>query len=136
MRYPLAEDVKRLKILFLLCLLPLLAGCKKEIVEVEIDAFAKMDTEVKNSQGIYTILFTLQEYPYKEVGLRLGTDKAMFLKGTNLTSHTANQVSANRYGVFINALKPKQIYYFQIYVKDSATAKEVYSDVSSFTTNP
>lgn len=121
--------------LFALFLLTLVS-CKKEVTEVSVDAFAQLNNEVVFVDGVYNVQFTLQQYPYKEVGVKLATNKTMFNKNTGLTQQTANEISSNRYSTFYNLLTPKTIYYYQIYVKDSASSKEVYSDVFSFTTNP
>lgn len=135
-KYQLLKDAKHLKILFLTIFLLAFMGCKKEVVEVSVDAFAQLNTEVTQTQNTYNIQFTLQEYAYKEVGVRLGTSKDMLHKNLNLTLQIANLIGSNKYGAFFNSLKVNEVYYYQIYVKDSASAKEVYSDVFSFTTNP
>ena len=112
------------------------AFCKKDInTEVTVDAFKQVDPEVKYNNGIYNIMFTLQEYPYKETGIRMGTEKNMFYQNKDITTYPAYQMSPNRYGVFVNSLAANATYYYQIYVKDSATSKEVYSDLFLFTTS-
>lgn len=119
--------------LLLAALMPLLLlSCRKETIEVPIDAFAQLDTELRYDEEIYTLLFTLQEYPYKEVGLRLSLDKNSFYKEKGITHYPVYLVSKNRYGVFLNSLKAETAYYYQLYVKDSVSSKEVYSDVFSF----
>ncbi len=132
MKFPSLKGVK----LLLLAILLVIISCKKEVVEINVDAFAQLNNEVKTNQGMYTILFTLQPYPYKEVSLKLAKSKESFHKNTNLTSFTANQVSENRYGVFVNNLNANETYYYQILVKDSSSSKEVSTDVFSFKTNP
>ncbi|RYF26202.1 MAG: hypothetical protein EOO42_02055 [Flavobacteriales bacterium] len=133
MKFQLSRDVK----LFLFAIVIFtFTACKKEVVEVKVDAFAQLSTEVKVEKNVYNLLFTLQEYPYKEVGVRLSKDKASFFDGVGLNSLGANKVSKARYGIFVNGLSTNQVYYYQIYVKDSNTANEVYSDVFSFKTNP
>lgn len=138
MKYQLPSRVKHLNILLLTFFLLVLAACKKEFIttEVSVDAFAQVDNEVKYAEGIYNILFTLQKYPYKEVGVMMGTSKDQFYKHKDLTTHLANEVSLNRYGIFVNSLLANKTYYYQIYVKDSASDKQIYSDLYSFTTNP
>lgn len=115
-----------------------LAACKKETITtlVSVDAFAQIDNEVKYTEGIYNILFTLQKYPYKEVGVMMGTSKDLFNTHKDLTTHLANQVSLNRYGIFVNSLLANKTYYYQIYVKDTSSDKQIYSDLYSFTTKP
>jgi len=136
MRYQLQKDVKPIKMLLLSGFLLVLLACKKEITETAVDAFAQINTEVKYSKGIYNVQFTLQEYPYKEVGIKLAISKSMIHQNLNVRQEIANQASLNRYAVFLNNLAANKTYYYQIYVKDSASAKEVYSDIFSFTTNP
>ena len=137
MKYQSLKNVRRSLWLVLGVLLFTVMSCKKEVItEVTVDAFAQVDPQVKYNDGIYNILFTLQEYPYKETGIRMGTNKTMFYQNKGLTIYPAYQVSSNRYGAFINSLLPNTAYYYQIYVKDSASSKEVYSDLFSFTTNP
>jgi hypothetical protein len=137
MKYLLPWDVRLSPCFFLTAFLLSFTACKKTtITENSVDAFAQVNNEVNYQQGIYNILFTLQEYPYKEVGVRIGTSKNMFYKNTDLSYHLAYQVSLNRYGIFLNSLAGNKIYYYQIYVKDTASSKEVFSDVFSFTTNP
>jgi len=137
MKYQLLRNAKGCKLLLLAIFLLLLASCKKEVTtEVTVDAFAQVNSEVKYNNGIYNILFTLQEYPYKETGIRMGTGKNMFYQNKDLTTYPAYEVSSSRYGVFVNSLPANTTYYYQIYVKDSATSKVVYSDLFSFTTNP
>lgn len=136
MKYLLSKDVKRLNVFLLTTFLCLSMACKKEVTEVSVDAFAQVNNEVKYNQGVYNVLFTLQEYPYKEVGVMLGTSKGQFHQRTDLITYPANEVGSNRYGIFLNSLTAGKTYYYQIYVKDSASAKVVYSDVFSFITNP
>ncbi len=131
----LLKDIKSLKMpLFAICLL-LLMGCKKDIVEVSVDAFSDLNTEIKNIQGVNSLQFTLQEFPYKEVGVKLGTNKSKWYQKDGFTLIIANQVSSGRYGIFLNSLTPNTTYYYQIYVKNTS-GKEIYSDLFSFTTNP
>ncbi|RZM27388.1 MAG: hypothetical protein EOO88_13435 [Pedobacter sp.] len=106
------------------------------MVETKVDAFAQPNNEVKYNQGTYTILFTLQEYPYKEVGIRMSSNKSDFNTREKLTRQISNPVSKNRYGIFVNNLNPATIYYYQIYVQDSASTREVNSAIFSFTTQP
>lgn len=136
MRYLLLKDFKRSYVLLLANFLLVLGSCKKEVIETAVDAFSQINTEVKYSQGIYNVQFTLQEYPYKEVGIRLALSKTMIHQNVNVTQEIANQASLNRYAVFLNNLTANKTYFYQIYVKDSASDKEVYSDIFSFTTNP
>ena len=131
----LLKDIKSLKMpLFAICLL-LLMGCKKDIVEVSVDAFSDLNKEIKNIQGVNSLQFTLQEFPYKEVGVKLGTNKSKWYQKDGFTLIIANQVSSGRYGIFLNSLTPNTTYYYQIYVKNTS-GKEIYSDLFSFTTNP
>ncbi|RYF21007.1 MAG: hypothetical protein EOO42_11380 [Flavobacteriales bacterium] len=134
MKSLLSKDVKPFLIAFVFS--TFFFACKKEVVEVKIDAFAQLNPEIKSEKNIYNVLFTLQEYPYKEVGLRLSKNKSSFFSGNDLSNFVANEVSKARYGVFINGLASNQVYYYQIYVKDSKATIEVYSDVLSFKTNP
>ncbi|MBC8986832.1 hypothetical protein H9X96_13725 [Pedobacter sp. N36a] len=136
MKYPLLKGIKKLSILSLFAGVLVLTSCKKETVEVSVDAFAQLNNELKYEQGVYNVLFSLQEYPYKEIGVRVGNTKSSIHQNKDLTYYIANQVSANRYGIFLNALTRDKIYYYQIYVKDSASEKVVYSDIFSFKTNP
>ncbi len=136
MKCRLSKRVKRLNILLLSAVLLVFMSCKKEVVEVPVDAFAQVDSEVKFNQGVYHILFTLQKYPYKEIGVRWGDNKNLFHQNAGLTTQSASNVGSNRYGIFLNSLAANKIYYYQIYVRDSASDKEVYSDIFSFTTNP
>jgi len=117
-------------------LLMVAMACKKDVQGVPVDAFAQVNPKIVYKEGICSIQFTLEEYPYKEVGLRVATSKTLLHLNQGLTVEIANQVSANRYAVFFNTLLANKTYHYQIYVKDSASAKEVYSDVYSFTTNP
>jgi len=135
MNSQLLKAVKPLKMFLFTIFLLAFMGCKKGVVEVSVDAFAETNTEIKFTQGICNLQFTLQEYPYKEVGVKLGTNKNIWYKNEGLTRQIANQVGSNRYGVFLNSLTANTTYYYQIYVKDSS-GKEIYSDVFSFTTNP
>lgn len=121
-------------LLFTIFLLVLM-GCKKDVVEVSVDAFSDMNTEIKQVQGVRSLQFTLQEFPYKEVGVKLGTNKSKWYQKDGFTLLIANQVSSNRYGVFFNSLKASTTYYYQIYVKN-VSGKEISSDLFSFTTNP
>lgn len=137
MKYQLLKNIRKFSVLFLVTCLCVFTSCKKDSsTEVIIDAFAQVDNEVKYDQGVYNLLFSLQEYPYKEVGIRIGISKSLFHQDKDLTNYTANMVAANRYGVFLNSLMASKIYYYQIYVKDSKSEKVVYSDVFSFKTNP
>lgn len=138
MKYLLSSRVKHLNLLLLMVFLLISGACKKDgkITEAPVDAFAQVDNEVKYTEGTYNILFTLQKYPYKEVGVMMGTNKDLFHQHKDLTTHLASEVSLNRYGIFVNSLLANTTYYYQIYVKDSASDKQVYSDLYSFTTNP
>ena len=132
MRYQLIKNANLLALMLLLCF-----SCKKETnVEILIDAFNNLDTEVTNADGIYTIRFTLEEYAYKEVGLKIALDKSMIFKNTSIVNQPTYQVSKNRYGTFINNLQASKTYYYQIYVKDTQGTKEVVSDIFSFKTTP
>lgn len=132
MRYLLKKNVNILALVMLLCF-----SCKKEEnVEIYVDAFKKLDTEVLNKDGVYNILFTLQEYPYDEIGLRISSDKGSFFKNKDIVKQPAYQVNKNRYGTFINNLQSDRTYYYQIYVRDIRTSKEVLSDIFSFKTAP
>lgn len=129
------KDVKSLKmLLFAICLLVLM-GCKKDVVEVSVDAFSDLNAEIKQVQGVNSLQFTLQEFPYKEVGVKLGANKSKWYQKDGFTLIIANQVSSSRYGIFFNSLTPNTTYYYQIYVKN-AFGKEISSDLFSFTTNP
>lgn len=132
MRFQFTKGVSHILALILLLTL----SCKKETIEVSVDAFSQLNTEVKSDQGVYQILFTLQPYPYSEVGVRISKSKDSFYKNTGLGNFYANKVSPERYGTFINGLDRKTTYYYQIYVKDSSGPKEVHSDVYSFQTIP
>lgn len=136
MSYRLLKEIKRLQILLLTIMLIALTGCKKEVTEVTVDAYAQLDAKTEYKQGIYSLEFTLQDYPYQEVGVRSGTSKNAFSKNEGLTQNIANEVATHRYAVFYNTLAKNTIYYYQIYVKDATSGREVYSDVFSFTTNP
>ena len=131
----LLKDIKSLKMPLFAIYLLLLMGCKKDIVEVSVDAFSDLNTEIKNIQGVNSLQFTLQEFPYKEVGVKLGTNKSKWYQKDGFTLIIANQVSSGRYGIFLNSLTPNTTYYYQIYVKNTS-GKEIYSDLFSFTTNP
>lgn len=106
------------------------------MVEKKVDAFAQLNNEVKYSQGTYNILFSLQEYPYKLVGVRMSSNKSDFNTREKLERQIANPMTQNRYGIFVNNLTPGTIYYYQIFVQDSASTREVNSDLFSFTTQP
>ena len=112
-----------------------LVSCKKEVVQVTVDAYAKIDARVEHHKGIYSLEFSLQEYPYKEVGIRLSSVKSKFQQAEGLNTQVAVEIAANRYSVFYDTLVGETTYYYQIYVVDPATAKTIYSDVYSFTTN-
>ncbi|RZK04650.1 MAG: hypothetical protein EOO43_22265 [Flavobacterium sp.] len=131
-----SQSSRGAKLLLFVIILFAFTSCKKETVERNIDAFAQLNTEVKADKNVYNILFSLQEYPYKEVGIKLSKNKSSFFDGIGLNNFVANKVSDNRYGVFVNGLLANQNYYYQVYVKDSNSANEVYSDVFSFKTNP
>lgn len=137
MRYPLKKGTKACYLLLLLISLLTLDSCKKEVmVEKKVDAFDQLDNEVKHSEGIYNILFSLQEYPYKQVGIRMSINKNDFNTREKLARQIANPVAQNRYGIFVNNLSPGTTYYYQIYVQDSAGTTEVNSDLFSFITQP
>jgi hypothetical protein len=131
MRSQLKRAGSRFIYLFAALLMFGFISCKKETVEVTVDAFAQLDTEVKKEGDVVMLLFTLQPYPYAETGVRTGPDKSAFYKGTGLTYHKANAVSNNRYGIYLDAAYASKDFYYQIYVKDAASSKEIYSDVFS-----
>ncbi|SEQ91597.1 hypothetical protein [Pedobacter rhizosphaerae] len=136
MKFQSKKGVKPLIFFLFFAFILSLSSCKKDGKEVIIDAFAQLNPEVKHNQGVYNIQFTLQQYPYQEVIVRLAESKTQLFQNSKLVIIQANQMSLNRYGVFINNLIGNKNYYYQILVKDSATSKEVYSDVFSFSTNP
>jgi len=110
-------------------------SCKKEVIEVNVDAYAQLAAQVDYTNGAYKLQFSLGDYPYKEVGVRLSAVKSMFQQTDGLNKQIAVEVAANRYAVFYDTLIKETTYYYQIYVIDPASAKTVYSDVYSFTTN-
>ncbi|MGM9477195.1 hypothetical protein ACS5PU_12220 [Pedobacter sp. GSP4] len=136
MKYQLPKAVKSLSVLLLTIFIILTGACKKQIIEVPVDAFDQVNPELKYVQGAYKIEFSLHQYPYKEVGIKLTTNKSSLYQNKDIVRYTANEVSLNRYGVFLNNMAASKTYYYQIYVKDAASSKEVYSDVYSFITTP
>ena len=134
MSYLSLRDVRRL-LLPLIAIFLIFSSCKKQTNEVIIDAFANINPDIKYTNGVYNLQFTLQEFPYDEVILKLTDLKANFYKNTNLTLTKAYQVSPNRYGIFINLPPISKTYYYQIQVKD-ISGKIVNSDIYTFTTNP
>ena len=131
----LLKDVKSLKMPLFAIFFLVLMGCKKDVVEVSVDAFSDLNAEIRLVQGVNSLQFTLQEFPYKEVGVKLGTNKSKWYQKDGFTLIIANQVSSSRYGIFFNSLTPNTTYYYQIYVKNTS-GKEISSDLFSFTTNP
>lgn len=129
MRFQLLRAASRCIYLFAAVVLFGFISCKKETVEVTVDAFAQLNTEVKKEGDVVTLLFTLQPYPYAETGVRTGPDKSAFYKGTGLIYYKANAVSNNRYGIYLDAASASKDIYYQIYVKDAKSPKEIYSDV-------
>jgi len=115
--------------------LVLFSSCKKQIVEVPIDAFLDLKNEVKFEDGSYTVSFTLQEYPYKEVGLWMNANRNSFHTGSDLTYCPTHTVAKNQYRSYLNVLEPNKTYYYQIFVKDPISSQSVYSEVFSFKTN-
>lgn len=112
------------------------SSCKKQVTEVPVDAFSDLNTLIEHREDNYLLLFTLQEYPYLEVGVRLSADRNAFYKNTGLVNYLSYPVSKNRYGVFLDTIEEGKTYYYQIYVKDSQSPKEAYSDVYSFKATP
>jgi 5-hydroxyisourate hydrolase-like protein (transthyretin family) len=110
-------------------------SCKKEVIEVNVDAYAQLAAHVDFTSGVYKLQFSLGDYPYKEVGVRLSSVKSIFQQTDGLNKQIAVEVAANRYAVFYDTLVKETTYYYQIYVIDPASAKTVYSDVYSFATN-
>lgn len=135
MRFQLLKAGKGLLNLLLALLMLAVISCKKETVEVTVDAFSQLNTEVKTDQDAFRLLFTLQPYPYAETGVRIGLDKNSFYHGTGLTYHRANPVSNNRFSVFLDPAYADKDFFYQIYVKDANSSKEIYSDVFSFRSN-
>jgi hypothetical protein len=113
----------------------LFASCKKEVVIVDVDAFAALNTTVSLDENVYKFMFSLEEYPYQEVGVKLSSIKSTLNEqGGNV--QIAIPVGHKRYGVFYDALVRNTVYYYQIYVVDQATSQRIHSDVYSFKTNP
>jgi hypothetical protein len=104
--------------------------------KVNVDAYSNLAPDVKFEQGVYTLKFTLQDYPYQEVGVRLSSDKGLFAKEEATNKQIAVEISADRYAVFYDSLVNNNTYFYQIYVKDPVTSRLVYSDVLFFNTNP
>lgn len=136
MKSPLTKAVRNGRAIYVLFFLLVLASCKKQPVEVTIDAFAQVNPEVSYTNDAYNIQFTLQEFPYTEVIVKVAESKAMIIQNAQKIQINAYQMSLNRYGVFINNLTPNKTYFYQILVKDANTSREAYSDVYSFSTNP
>ena len=107
-------------------------SCKKETIEVTVDAFAQLNTELKKEGDVFMLLFTLQPYPYQETGVRTGPNKSSFYQGTALFYHKANAVSNNRYAIYLDPANADKDFFYQIYVKDAKSSKEIYSDVFSY----
>jgi hypothetical protein len=110
-------------------------SCKKEVTQVNVDAYAQIDAKIDFTDGVYKLQFSLSDYPYREVGVRLSSVKSMFQQTEGLNQQVGFEIAANRYAVLYGDLIKETTYYYQIYVIDSASSKTVYSDVYSFTTN-
>jgi hypothetical protein len=110
-------------------------SCKKEVIQVNVDAFEKIDPQVESTKGVYALRFSLPDYPYQEVGVRLSAVKSLFWQTEGLNKQVAVEIAANKYAVYYNTLVAETTYYYQLYVVDPASAKTVYSDVYSFTTS-
>ncbi|NEU09324.1 hypothetical protein GZH53_13450 [Flavihumibacter sp. R14] len=121
--------------LFLALLMLGFISCKKEVIEVRVDAYAQLDIEVKHQEDVFALLFTLQPFPYEEIGVRIGADKASFYQGTGLIYHRAYPVSNDRFGIFLDSAHADKDFFYQIYVKEAKSSKEIYSDVFSFRSN-
>jgi len=128
--------VARFAVSLLLLLCCSVLSCKKEGELITVDAFAQLAEKVTYHQETYAISFSLQDYPYESVQVRLGDNKSAFKSGTGLKLIGAVLVSKGRYGVFLNDLITSTKYYYQILVKDGQSEKVVHSDIYSFTTNP
>lgn len=102
---------------------------------MNVDAFAKLDAKLEFDEDVYQLQFSLQDYPYKEAGVRLSSIKSMFQQIQGINTQTAVQISDNRYAVYYDTLVEGTTYYYQIYVIDPVSAKTVYSDIYSFTTS-
>jgi hypothetical protein len=135
MKYLFPKGFNHFKLVSICLLLILSSACKKEVTEVKVDPFVQLETQVESNQGIYEIRFSLQDYDYNEVGVKMGTNKTMFFQNKDLSQLKANLSSLKRYSVFTNSLSGSTTYYYQIYVKD-ASDKEVLSDLYAFTTTP
>lgn len=132
MKLQLKRAGKGFTSLFAAMLMMAFISCKKEVIEVTVDAFAQLNTEVKKDGDALMLAFTLQPYPYQETGVRTGADKSAFYQGTALTYHKANAVSSNRYAIYLDPAFADQDFFYQIYVKDAKSSKEIYSDVFSY----
>jgi hypothetical protein len=135
MSLPFPKTRIRLNGWLLVFILVFSISCKKEITQVNVDAYAKIDAQVDLTDGVYKVQFSLSDYPYKEVGVRLSSVKSMFQQTEGLNQQIGFEIAANRYAVLYSNLVKETTYYYQIYVIDSASSKTVYSDVYSFTTN-
>jgi hypothetical protein len=125
----------RLNAWLLVFLLFFSVSCKKEVIQVNVDAYAKIDPQVDLTDGVYKLQFSLSDYPYREVGVRLSSVKSVFQQAEGLNQQIGFEIAANRYAVLYDNLIKNTTYYYQIYVIDSASSKTGYSDVYSFTTN-
>lgn len=113
-----------------------LSSCKKEIVEVPVNPFIDLKAEVMYEDGAYTISYHLQDYPYKEVGLMLTLDRNAFFNRFDLYSCPTYETAKGRFKSYLNDLRPNTTYYYQVYVKDSRSTKEAYSEIYTFKTTP
>jgi hypothetical protein len=136
MNFLYRKNLSQYRHLLIIIVLLQLFSCKKEVVEVNVDAYSNLAPDVKFEQGVYTLKFTLQDYPYQEVGVRLSSDKGLFAKEEATNKQIAVEISADRYAVFYDSLVNNNTYFYQIYVKDPVTSRLVYSDVLFFNTNP
>lgn len=137
MKFQLLKISGLMKKLMFFCFIILICSCKKEIIEIEVDAFKNLQQEVKMlDNGTYRISFVLQDFDYDDYGLKLTSDKNNFFKGINLVNYSIYPLENKRFGSFVNSLEKKKTYYYQIFVKGNSSSKEVNSEVYSFTTEP
>lgn len=131
----LSKKVIKPKVWLLSLMLLSFMSCKKEVIQKNVDAYEKIDAQVESTKGVYALRFSLPDYPYQEVGVRLSSVKSMFQQTAGLNKQVAVEIAADRYAVYYDRLLAETTYYYQLYVVDPASSKTVYSDVFSFTTS-
>lgn len=117
MRYQLTKYIHQ-SLIFIGVLVLGLSSCDKEVVEQEIDAFNSLNSEVSYSKGQYILQFSLADFNYKSVQVKLGTSLNDLRDGGLGAHYQAYSSDKNRYIVFFNPLTSNRTYHYQIIVED------------------